>query len=99
MEIIKSLSLFFIAGLGEIGGGFLIWLHIKENKIQIQLSPNWCIVVSLTKEHRDLLFLIDFSKTQSFSIETIRIPDHAITHFCRNSRRPILCQWLLHKPT
>jgi len=32
MNIIKSLSLFIIAGLCEIGGGYLIWLWLKENK-------------------------------------------------------------------
>lgn len=32
MEVIKSLLLFFIAGLCEIGGGYLIWLSIKEEK-------------------------------------------------------------------
>lgn len=32
MNIIKSLSLFILAGLCEIGGGYLIWLCIKEGK-------------------------------------------------------------------
>ncbi|WP_145859686.1 YnfA family protein [Pedobacter suwonensis] len=32
MEIIRSLSIFLIAGLCEIGGGYLIWLWIKEGK-------------------------------------------------------------------
>jgi len=32
MEIVKSLLFFFIAGLCEIGGGYLIWLSIKEEK-------------------------------------------------------------------
>jgi len=32
MNIIKSLSIFVLAGLCEIGGGYLIWLWLKENK-------------------------------------------------------------------
>jgi small multidrug resistance family-3 protein len=32
MVIIKSLLVFFLAGLCEIGGGYLIWLWLKENK-------------------------------------------------------------------
>lgn len=32
MEIIKSLSIFVLAGLCEIGGGYLIWLWLKEGK-------------------------------------------------------------------
>ena len=32
MAIIKSLIVFFIAGLCEIGGGYLVWLWLKENK-------------------------------------------------------------------
>ena len=32
MEIIKSLSIFVLAGLCEIGGGYLIWLWLKEEK-------------------------------------------------------------------
>ncbi len=32
MDIIKSLSIFVLAGLCEIGGGYLIWLWIKEGK-------------------------------------------------------------------
>lgn len=32
MPIIKSLSIFFLAGLCEIGGGYLIWLWLKEDK-------------------------------------------------------------------
>ena len=32
MNIIKSLSLFVLAGLCEIGGGYLIWLWLKEEK-------------------------------------------------------------------
>ena len=32
MAIVKSLIVFFIAGLCEIGGGYLVWLWLKENK-------------------------------------------------------------------
>jgi small multidrug resistance family-3 protein len=32
MEIIKSLFLFLLAGVCEIGGGYLIWLYIKNDK-------------------------------------------------------------------
>lgn len=32
MEIIKSLCIFFLAGLCEIGGGYLVWLWLREDK-------------------------------------------------------------------
>lgn len=32
MNILKSLLTFILAGLCEIGGGYLIWLWLKENK-------------------------------------------------------------------
>ena len=32
MNIIKSLGLFILAGLCEIGGGYLIWLWLKSDK-------------------------------------------------------------------
>lgn len=32
MDVIRSLSIFILAGLCEIGGGYLIWLWLKENK-------------------------------------------------------------------
>jgi small multidrug resistance family-3 protein len=32
MSIIKSLSIFILAGFCEIGGGYLVWLWIKEDK-------------------------------------------------------------------
>ncbi|BBB90345.1 MAG TPA: YnfA family protein [Methylomusa anaerophila] len=32
MEIIKSLLYFILAGLCEIGGGYLIWLWLREGK-------------------------------------------------------------------
>lgn len=32
MDVIRSLSIFILAGLCEIGGGYLIWLWLKESK-------------------------------------------------------------------
>jgi small multidrug resistance family-3 protein len=32
MQIIKSILIFILAGLCEIGGGYLIWLWLKEDK-------------------------------------------------------------------
>lgn len=32
MDILKSLSIFILAGLCEIGGGYLIWQSLKEEK-------------------------------------------------------------------
>ena len=32
MKIIQSLLFFILAGLCEIGGGYLIWLWLRENK-------------------------------------------------------------------
>ena len=32
MEIAKSLFYFILAGLFEIGGGYLVWLALKEDK-------------------------------------------------------------------
>ena len=32
MPIIKSILIFILAGLCEIGGGYLVWLCIKEEK-------------------------------------------------------------------
>lgn len=32
MDFIKSLSIFVLAGICEIGGGYLIWLWLKEGK-------------------------------------------------------------------
>ncbi|WP_251960925.1 YnfA family protein [Nostoc commune] len=32
MPIIKSLVYFFLAGLCEIGGGYLVWLWLREGK-------------------------------------------------------------------
>ena len=32
MIILKSIAFFILAGLCEIGGGYLIWLYIREDK-------------------------------------------------------------------
>jgi small multidrug resistance family-3 protein len=32
LEVLKSISIFVLAGLCEIGGGYLVWLWIKEDK-------------------------------------------------------------------
>ena len=32
MDIIKSIGLFILAGLCEIGGGYLVWLWLREGK-------------------------------------------------------------------
>ena len=32
MPIFKSILLFFLAGLCEIGGGYLVWIWVKEGK-------------------------------------------------------------------
>jgi len=32
MEIARSLLLFLLAGLSEIGGGYLVWLWLREGK-------------------------------------------------------------------
>lgn len=38
IDLIKSLILFFIAALFEIGGGYLVWLWLRENK-------NWTFAI------------------------------------------------------
>jgi small multidrug resistance family-3 protein len=32
MNILKSIAIFVLAGLCEIGGGYLVWLWLKEDK-------------------------------------------------------------------
>ncbi len=32
MDILKSVSLFVLAGLCEIGGGYLVWLWLREGR-------------------------------------------------------------------
>lgn len=38
MEIIKSLAFFILAGICEIGGGYLMWLTLRDGK------PIWCAI-------------------------------------------------------
>ncbi len=33
-EIVRSLALFLIAGLAEIGGGWLVWQWLREGKVE-----------------------------------------------------------------
>lgn len=39
MNIIQTIFIFIVAGLCEIGGGYLIWQTLKEGK------PSWCAIV------------------------------------------------------
>lgn len=32
MELVRSVSLFLVAGVCEIGGGYLVWLWLRESK-------------------------------------------------------------------
>lgn len=32
MEVLKSISIFILAGFCEVGGGYLVWLWLKEDK-------------------------------------------------------------------
>lgn len=32
MQILRTLAFFLLAGVCEIGGGYLIWLHLREGK-------------------------------------------------------------------
>ena len=33
-EIVRSLVLFLVAGLAEIGGGWLVWQWLREGKVE-----------------------------------------------------------------
>lgn len=46
MEIVRSLFYFVLAGLFEIGGGYLIWLWLREGK-SVWLAPLGAIVLVL----------------------------------------------------
>lgn len=46
MEIIKSIFYFILAGLFEIGGGYLIWLWIREGK-SIWYAASGAIILML----------------------------------------------------
>ena len=46
MQVIKSLSYFVLAGLCEIGGGYLIWLWLREGKsIQFALFGSVMLIM------------------------------------------------------
>ena len=46
MNIIRSLAIFILAGLFEIGGGYLVWLWLKEGK-PIWFGMAGCIILAL----------------------------------------------------
>jgi small multidrug resistance family-3 protein len=46
MNIIRSLAIFILAGLFEIGGGYLVWLWLKEGK-PIWFGLTGCIILAL----------------------------------------------------
>jgi small multidrug resistance family-3 protein len=37
LDILRSISIFILAGLCEIGGGYLVWIALREGK-----GPWWC---------------------------------------------------------
>ena len=45
IDAVISLALFFLAALFEIGGGYLVWLWLRENKGVFVSSSN-CMVKS-----------------------------------------------------
>ncbi|BAQ66358.1 YnfA family protein [Geminocystis sp. NIES-3709] len=45
MEIVKSLFYFFITGLSEIGGGYLVWLWLREGKSFKYAIVGWLILM------------------------------------------------------
>jgi small multidrug resistance family-3 protein len=46
-QILKSIFLFFLAGLAEIGGGYLVWLWLRERKsIWLGLVGDCCVFCS-----------------------------------------------------
>ncbi|WP_202078808.1 YnfA family protein [Caldalkalibacillus salinus] len=44
--IIKTILLFFFAGIAEIGGGYLIWLWLREGKA-VYLGLFGCVALAL----------------------------------------------------
>ena len=46
MLILKSLFLFILAGLCEIGGGYLVWLWLKEGKPAVY-GILGCVILAL----------------------------------------------------
>jgi len=43
--IFKSLSLFVVAGLCEIGGGYLVWLWLREGKGSLYGLAGACVLI------------------------------------------------------
>ena len=40
-----SISLFVLAGIFEVGGGYLVWLGIRENKHRVLFTTLGCVVL------------------------------------------------------
>lgn len=45
MNIVKSLLFFLITGLAEIGGGYLVWLWLREGKSFKYAVAGWLILM------------------------------------------------------
>ena len=45
MNVFKSLFYFFVTGLCEIGGGYLVWLWLREGKSIIYAFIGWGILM------------------------------------------------------
>jgi small multidrug resistance family-3 protein len=46
IEVVKSLFYFVLAGLFEIGGGYLVWLWLRENK-SVWLAVLGAVILTL----------------------------------------------------
>lgn len=46
MDLVRSLSLFLLAGLCEIGGGYLIWVSLRDGK-PAWLGVAWGVALAL----------------------------------------------------
>jgi len=46
MAVLKSISIFILAGFCEIGGGYLVWLCLKEDK-PIWVGALGCLILAL----------------------------------------------------
>jgi small multidrug resistance family-3 protein len=45
MNIFRSLSYFFFTGLCEIGGGYLVWLWLREGKSVKYVLLGWLLLM------------------------------------------------------
>ena len=45
MSIVKSIAAFIVAGLCEIGGGYLVWLWIREGKSAWLALPGGLLLI------------------------------------------------------